>query len=1147
MTTREYVSRLRSLGVELHAHAGRLHVSAPQGVLTAELQEELRTRKDEILELLEAEHTEPALKTRGPTLRPHGSTGRVHPCSYEQESLWYLSQLDADPAVYHTPAAWRLRGELDVRALEKALNEIRQRHAVLRTTFQAREGELAQVIRSFAPAPLPFKPMDGETDRDPEERLRSLLEHEIRRPFNLEEGPLIRWLLVRLNAYHHVLLQTAHHLVFDGESYQTLGRELATLYTAFKSGQPSPLPPPSLQYYDYARWQREWLRGDALERLQNWWRQRLGGDVPAAQLPTDHSRPAVQRLRGAVVRERLPSAVVDSVRRFAARTGTTPYMVYLAAFHALLHRYSGQSDLLVGTAVLGRGRQELEQMVGLLMNTVALRTDLSGDPSFQELAARVQRVCLDALEHQDLPFGKVVEAVRPYRSLSRGPLFQVLFRQEDSLASVPTLPGLEITSVEVERGATYCDVDFVVSPAGPETQVNLVYDVDLFDSPTAVRMLRHYRACLQGALADPERPLSRLSLVSQEERRQLLTAWNDTARDDGPPYLLHELVRRSIEDAPCSPMVVSNAGSVPASKLLERAQYVARALRARGLGPGARVGICVERGPDMLVALLGVLEAGAAYVPLDPALPALRLRFMIDDAALDLVLATRGAVSALPDDLEAEVILLDELERAAQAFAAEGSFAGAVAPEGPGPAPDSEGPAYVLYTSGSTGRPKGVVIPHRAAVNFLRSMMEAPGLRPDDRFLAVTTLSFDISLLELFLPLLSGSTLVIAGAEDAQDGQRLLQLIRDQGITVLQATPATWRMLIEAGWNGSPPLDVFCGGEALAPELARSLCERSEAVWNLYGPTETTVWSTRQRLRRGGWEDGPVPIGRPIANTRIYVLDQAKNPVPVGVAGDLWIGGAGVALGYHGRPELTAERFLPDPFCAEEDARMYYTGDLARWRRDGTLVCLGRTDHQVKLRGFRIELGEIEAALAELEEVKSAAVTVRTDPLQERRLAAYVVFRPGSALTASEVRERLRRILPDYMIPSLVVEMEALPIAPSGKIDRAALPDPTLAPDAVDRPDFIAPATPTEEAVAQVWQELLGVEHISADDNFFDLGGHSLLAMRAVFGMQEATGLAFEARSLVLQTLRQIAAAAEGDVEPSERYQATEPQGAGHP
>ncbi|HEV2846615.1 MAG TPA: amino acid adenylation domain-containing protein, partial [Thermoanaerobaculia bacterium] len=989
------------------------------------------------------------------------------PLSFAQERLWVLDQLDPGKPTYNIPTALRLRGPLDLSALTASLQEIVRRHDVLRTVFPAvGDRPVQKVVRNSGLA-LPVTDLAGLPPAQREAEAKRVVTAEARRPFDLAVGPLVRGVLLRLDEDDHAVLFVLHHVVADGWSMGVMVNELAALYEAFLENRPSPLPELAVQYADYAAWQREWLRGHTLKTQIAYWRGQLAG-APALELPTDRPRPPVQRFRGASRSFFLSRETSEALAALGQAEGATLFMTLAAAFQVLLHRYSGQNDILVGTPVAGRNRAEVEGLIGFFVNTLVLRSGLAGGPGFPALVRRVRRGTLEAFAHQELPFEKLVEELQPERDLSRSPLFQVMFSLQNANSARLDLPGLRLSSWPLgEAVVAKFDLTLTMVERSEGLGGSLEYSTDLFDRPTIDRMLGHFRTLLNAIVAEPLCSVSELPLLTGAEREQLLSAWNATGREV-PAFCVHEGIAAQAARTPDAVAVTFGAMALTYRELDRRANALAHRLRELGVRPETRVGIALERSLEMVVGLLAVLKAGGAYVPLDPSYPAERLDFMREDAGISLLL-TR--------DFFAEA---GEIEQ---------------------PPVGGAGPwnlAYVIYTSGSTGRPKGVQISHEALTNFLASMAERPGIGAGDVLLAVTSLSFDIAGLELYLPLLAGGRVALASREEAADGHRLRELIAASGATVLQATPATWRLLLEAGWTGGEGLKALCGGEALPPSLASSLRERVGSLWNVYGPTETTVWSTVEEIAG----EGAVTIGRPIANTTVYILDAWGSPAPVGVPGELLLGGAGLARGYLRRPELTAERFVPDPF-GPAGLRLYRTGDLARYQPDGRLEHLGRIDHQVKVRGFRIELGEIEAALGRHPEVAAAVAVAREDIPGDPRLAAYVVPRRAGADLAGELRSWLSRTLPDYMIPTAWVTLEAFPLTPNGKVDRKALPKPA----ALSGEAPAEPRTPVEEMLAEMWRELLGLESIGIRDNFFALGGHSLKATRLVARVRQAFGV----------------------------------------
>jgi amino acid adenylation domain-containing protein len=1018
--------------------------------------------------------------------------------SFAQQRLWFLDQWQPGSALYNLAAAMRLSGPLDEAALERSLREVARRHEVLRTTFRAAEGTPVAVIADEPDLSLPVVDLGGLPEGEREAEARRLAAEEARRPFDLSAGPLLRANLVRLGVEDHLLVVAMHHIVSDGWSVGVLNHEVAALYAAYAAGGQSPLPALPVQYADYAAWQRRWLHGEALQEQLDYWRDQLA-DAPAAlDLPTDRPRPALPDYRGATVRFELPGVLAQSARALARDEGCTLYMVLLAAFQALLHRYSGQDDFCVGTPVAGRGRPEAEGLVGCFVNTLVFRADLSGDPNFAALLGQVRETCLGAYAHQDLPFERLVEEIQPDRDRSRAPLFQVMFALQNASQEALELAGLRLEPWDVDSGTSKFDLTLRLAEWEGSLRGELEYSTELYEPATAQRLVGHYRTLLEGATANPDCCVSELPLLTADERHQLLIEWNRTEADIPDEGCIHRLFEAQAQRTPEAVALVFGEEEVTFRELNRRANQLAHYLRWLGVAPEVLVGICVERSIEMVVGLLGILKAGGAYVPLDPAFPKERIAYMLNDARVRLVLTQQSLEAGLSRQ-QARLVRLDTDAEAIRRHST-ANPTGWVA---------TDNLAYVMYTSGSTGRPKGVQITHGCVVNFLGSMSREPGLAAQDTLLAVTTLSFDIAGLEIFLPLMVGARLMLVPHEVAQDGKRLAEKLATSAATVMQATPVTWQMLLEAGWSGSPSLKILCGGEAMPPDLARQLAGRCASLWNVYGPTETTIWSTVHRVNGRG---GPVPIGRPIANTQVYVTDSRWQPVPVGVVGELLIGGAGLGRGYLSRPELTAEKFIPNPHSDTPGSRLYRTGDLARWLPSGELECLGRLDHQVKVRGFRIEPGEIEAALLEHPALRQAVVVAREVTPGDRRLVAYLVADEPPGPSPSDLQRFLRERLPDYMVPPAFVTLEVLPLTPNGKVDRNALPPPEEAPAQQQGAD--APRTPAEEVVAGVWAEILGLERVGREDNFFDLGGHSLLATRVAARLRDLFSLDFPVAAL---------------------------------
>jgi len=978
-------------------------------------------------------------------------------------------------------------GPLNRNALERSFSEVTRRHAALRTSFTAVDGTPIQRIAEHQAATIPLTEVNTPRGQQPSTEVLRIAKEEVRRPFDLAKGPLVRARLLRLSRDNYVLVVTLHNIVADDWSLNILARELVELYQAFSAGEPSPLSDLPIEYTDYAHWQKYWFQGDVLEQHIAYWRKRLAGTAPVMDLPTERPRPPVQEFRGARHSQVLSKSLSESLKRLSLRERVTPAVTLLAAFQTLLSRYTGQYDIAVGSILAGRERTGTEGLIGLFAHTVVIRTDTAGDPSFRELLSRVRDVAPGDCKHQNVPFDQIVRELRRESDSGRNPLVRVLFSFIPSISLVRL--GWKIANLEVDNGAAKVDLLLQLYDTPDGIVARFTYNTDLFDAVTIHRMQGHYHTLLQGIVANPDQRLSTLPLLTEAERHQLLVEWNSTHEDYPKDSCIHQLFETKVGRTPDSIAVVFEEQRLTYNQLNARANQLSHYLQKLGVGPDVLVGICVERSLEMVVGLLGILKAGGAYVPLDPAYPPERISFMLKEAKVPVLLTQHRLVTSLPKG-SARVVCLDtdwhEIEKENI--------------ENPVSKVKSVDLAYVIYTSGSTGKPKGVQIPHRAVVNFLTSMSHKPGMTDGDRLLAVTTLSFDIAGLEIYLPLSIGASVEIVRREVSSDGNLLLSKLASSGATVLQATPATWRILLEAGWEGSRDLKVLCGGEAMPRELAGELLKRASSVWNMYGPTETTIWSTTSQIAAG---DGPITVGRPIANTDVYVLDSQLQLVPVGVPGELYIGGDGVARGYLDRPDLTTEKFIPNPFRERgRGARLYRTGDLARFRTNGELECLGRIDNQVKVRGFRIELGEIESVLDKYPGVKQSVVVAQEDIPGDKRLVAYVAVHQGRSLGAEVLREFLKRSLPDYMLPSQFEFLEALPLTPNGKVDRKSLPKPGY--PEVSQKEQVAPRNKIESKLVKLWESVLSVRPIGIRENFFELGGHSLLVAKLLRRIEEA-------------------------------------------
>jgi amino acid adenylation domain-containing protein len=1021
---------------------------------------------------------------RGSSSRPSLQNDRI-PLSFAQQRLWFLDQLEPGIPVYNRPIVLRLTGQLDSETLGRCLNEIVRRHEALRTSFPAVDGEPSQVVFSSLTIALSVIDLTRFADDEREAEALRRATGESHQPFDLAAGPLLKARLFRLDAEKHLLLLLTHHMVSDGWSDHLLVAEITKLYDAFIDGRPSPLTDLPIQYSDYALWQQSEVEERRHTQDANYWREQLKNAPFLLNLPTDRVRPSVQTYAGARQVFSLPAGLAEELKDLSRRENVTLFMTLFAAFTVLLYRYTGQGDLLVGVPVSGRDRVETEELIGVFINSLVLRTKLSGDLPFFDLLRRVREAALAAYAHQELPFEKLVNLMQLEREPSRTPLFQVMFQLRNLPQCDAKLSGLGVEPISLDMGLAKFDLSLEMAENANGLECQFEYNRELFDTATILRMQAHFRNLLENIVVHDDRRISDLSPLTEQERHQLLVEWNDTKIDRVSSRCIHQEFEIHAAQTPNALAVVFNERRLTYGELNRRANQLAHYLTKLGVGPESLVGVCLEPSLELAVALLGVLKAGGAYVPLDPAYPKERLGFMLQDAQMTVLIAQPHLLGILPDH-NARVVSLD-LDCHEISLESE---------ENPDNGASVENLAYVIFTSGSTGRPKGVAVPHCAVVNVLTHMQEQLRLNAQDTLLFVASLSFDISVLEFFLPLISGASVVLVSREVAADGSQLSKMLSSSHVTIMHGTPATWRLLLHAGWRGSAPLRMLCGGETLQFELAGQLCAGGSTVWNLYGPTETTIYSSSGVYLRDS-RGRSVSIGKPIANTQIYLLDRQLQPVPIGVAGELYIGGAGVARGYLNRPDLTAEKFIPDPFRSAPGARLYRTGDLARYLPDGSIECLGRIDHQVKIRGYRIECGEVESALRQYPAVREAVVVAQEESSVAsigpvRRLVAYVVAAQNLVPTAHELRAFLKHKLPEYMLPSAFVLLEAFPLMPNGKLDRAALPPPDQS-----RPDLknlVPPRTAVENALAQIWKDVLELDEIGIHDNFFEIGGHSLLA-----------------------------------------------------
>jgi amino acid adenylation domain-containing protein len=1027
------------------------------------------------------------------------------PLSFAQQRLWFLDELEGGSTIaYNIPIVLRLKGGLDQHRLEKCFNDIINRQESLRTTFEVNRatGVTEQVIHPSLPIRLQYTDLSAGT---PDERLkqaREMANQESQRPFTLSSGPLLRTSLISLASDDYVLVIVMHHIISDGWSVGVLIKELIALYEAHSRKQESGLAELPIQYADFAHWQRNRMTGDVLDRQLAYWRNQLRGQLPVLELPSRSARPPRHTINGAVRVWELPRDVAEGIKSLSQREGATLFMTLLAAFKVLLMRYSSQQDILIGTPIANRNRAELEPLIGMFINTLVLRTDLSGEPSFRELLSRVKEVAVGAYANQEVPFEKLVEELQPERDLARTPVFQVMFVMQNNPIPALKMDGISMTPLIIEGATSKFDLTLsIMEEAEGKLSGWLEYNSDLFDRPMVERMMGHYNTLLRGIIGNPEEKISRFQILTDTEQYRILTEFNQTSCNYDLETSVHHLFETQAERTPSALALIYEDQKLTYEELNNKANDLACYLRGIGIGPDALTGILMERSVEMVVAILGVLKAGGAYVPLDPTYPADRLSFMVEDAQIRLVL-TQQHLFEQRSDWDLETICLDaEWDR----IAAKGDRR--TSNEEPAEARSSaEDMAYVIYTSGSTGRPKGVMTPHRAVTNMILWMQDVYKMTPADRLLQKTAFSFDASVWEFFWPLVTGATLVVARPYAEKDGDYMVKTLREEKITILQLVPSLLKLLVQQeGFEDCQGLrHVFCGGEALPGVVCDGFFERlpQAELTNVYGPTETTMHVTVLECGIGSKEK-VMPIGRPVGNTHAYILDERMQPVPIGIPGELYIGGAQVARGYLNRPELTTERFIDDPYSKQDGCKLYRTGDLVRFRDDGIIEFLGRIDHQVKIRGYRIELGEIESVTRQHEAVSDAIVIAREDLPGEKHLVAYVVARTEHSLKVSDLRNHLLAKLPDYMVPAAFVLLDSLPLLSNGKVNLKALPPPTHSRQAIEQ-EYVAPRNETEQALVAIFEEVLGIEKVGAEDNFFLLGGHSLSATQVITRVRDA-------------------------------------------
>ncbi|BAB74341.1 non-ribosomal peptide synthetase [Anabaena sp. FACHB-709] len=1108
-TIEKFLAHLYSLDVKLWVEDANLRCSIPEDVLTDELTGELRSRKSEIITFLRQAKSSTNYTQ---AITPAPRNGNL-PLSFAQQRLWFLEQLQPDSYTYNLPTAVRLTGILDVGLLERSLNTIIQRHELLRTNFKTVDGNPVLDIQPSVTLPLAVIDLQAFNLLEQDEEVRHLALKEAQTPFDLATDVLLRVKILQLAKDENVVLFTMHHIVSDGWSMEILVKELATLYTAFSGNQPSPLPELAIQYVDFAIWQRQWLQGEVLETQLDYWRQQLGGILPVLQLPTDYPRGRVQTFRGAIESFSLSPQLSQGIIKLAKNAGVTPFVTLLTAYKILLHRYTGQTDILVGTPVANRHRREIEALIGFFVNTLVLRTNLADNPSFQELLQQLINTTWQAYDHQDIPFEKLVEVLQPERDLSFNPLFQVKFRLENAPTEKLELPGLTLRPLNRTEASAKLDLSLDMYETSEGFVGAFEYNRDLFAPETINRMVGHFQTVLTAIVENPQKRISELPLLTDKEKQTILIDWNQTQVECPSHLTFQDLFAAQVEKTPDEVAIIFENQSLTYTELNQKSNQVAHYLKKKGVKPEVIVGLCVERSPLMIIALLGILKAGGAYLPLDPNYPPERLGYMLADSQVPILLTETSLKVATSSSYE--IIYLDtDWETISQCSI-----------ENPESEVKPENLAYLIYTSGSTGKPKGVLIPHIGLTNLTQHKIQVCDVHPGDCVLQFFSLSFDASIPEIIMALGSGAKLCLAKSESLLPGETLLKLLRDNAVTHITITPSALSLLPSADL---PHLRmVLVGGEAPSPELIAKWSQGRRFI-NAYGPTEVTVNASMVLCGNG---HPLVPTIRPSANKQLYILDNYLQPVPIGVIGELYIGGIGLARGYLNRPDLTAERFIRDwglgtgdwglgkevslvnsqQSTVNSDSRLYKTGDLAYYLPDGRIRLLGRVDNQVKIRGFRIEPQEVETLLCQHPGVRAGVVIVREDQPGEKRLVAYVIPNeeggeqkfpqspipnPQSPIpNPQSLRAFMREKLPEYLVPSAFVLLTDLPLTPNGKVDTHALPAPE---QVLANAEFIAPRTDIEAQLADIYAQILKLEKVSIQDDFFELGGHSLIATQLI-------------------------------------------------
>ena len=1034
-------------------------------------------------------------QSESPRILPRKNHSEACPLSFGQQQLWLLHQLNPNSSAYNNPTVLRIQGNLQISVLERVLNEVVRRHEALRTVFVTIEGQPAQVIKPALGISLPVIDLRHLPEPEREPHALQLIEQHVYSPFDLSKGPLLRAQLLRLGEEEFIIMLAMHHITSDAWSIGVLSNEVMALYKAFSLGKQSPLQNLPVQYADYACWQRAYLQGEEMEKLLSYWKQKLGGSLTAMQLPIDRRRPAEARSLGSALSVIGAPDLSESLKALSQQARVSLFVTLLAAFKILLHRYSREDDIIVGSPLANRNRTELEEIIGYFVNTLVLRTDLSGQPSFRELLKRVRETTLDAFAHDEMPFEKLVEELQPGRKIGHNPLFQVMFQLNISQSAALEMAGLKLSQVLIGHSMAKFDLNLKLEDAPHGLVISMEYNSDLFEPGTIRHMIDAFHTLLNSIVANPDQRISELSLLTEAEGQEIIHLSSNNQTNLSINQTIHQLFERQVERAPGAIAIVFDEQAISYGELNRKANQLAHHLIELGVGPEVQVGVCIDRSIEMVISILAILKSGGVCLPLDLAYPKQRLGFMLEDSSAGIVLTKQP----FPDIFEGLPLNLIKLNADCELIAKCRS-------DNPPNRVAGDNLAYVLYTSGSTGRPKGVKLPHRGLCNRLSSGQRTYNITETDRFLHKASFSFDISFWEIFWPLSAGACVVMARPGGQRDAAYLVDLLSQKQITLAHFPPPMLQvMLDQTGLNEYESLKrIFCGGETLPVELQDEfLAKMKVSLHNQYGPTETSVSVTHWTCREDG-SARSVPIGHPFDNAYIYLLDKNLRIVPKGAIGELHVGGISLARGYLNLPDLTAERFIPDPFSNHPGSRLYRTGDLARHLPGGEIAFLGRGDEQVKVRGYRIELGEVEGVMNEQEEVRDAVVVVKEDEVRGKLLVGYVVWKEGRQGRVEELKREMKEKLPEYMVPGIIEELEEMPMTPNGKVDRRGLRAREMR-----RREVVGEREKTEieEVVAGIWGEILGVEEVGVEDNFFDLGGHSLLATRVISEINDSLQL----------------------------------------